>query len=67
MAKPYASTTSETVVRDPRSGRLVTIRGLGALKGQLTIDEGIDLTRPIASQVLNGSNGSTRKSSHPKP
>lgn len=54
MAKTQA-TSSEKVVRDSKSGRYVTVRGAGALKGHLTIKKGLDLTKPIASQALKGS------------
>lgn len=56
MAKTHPTTT-ETVVRDAKSGRLVTVRGLGAMKGRLSIREDVDLTKPIAAQVLKSSNG----------
>ena len=56
MAKA-GPTTTERIVRDAKSGRVVTVRGLGALKGRLTIREDVDLTKPIAAQVLKGSNG----------
>jgi hypothetical protein len=56
MAKA-GSTTTESIVRDVKSGRVVTVRGLGALKGRLSIREDVDLTKPIAAQVLEGSNG----------
>jgi hypothetical protein len=56
MAKTHPPTT-ERVVRDAKSGRVVTVRGLGALRGRLTIREDVDLTKPIAAQVLKGSNG----------
>lgn len=46
---------SEKVVRDSRSGRFVTVRGAGSLKGHLTIKKGLDLTKPIASQAMKGS------------
>ncbi|HET9639279.1 MAG TPA: hypothetical protein VFP12_08745 [Allosphingosinicella sp.] len=54
MAKPHSGPAAK-VVGDPKSGRCVTVRGAGALKGRLTIEEGVDLTKPIASQVLKGS------------
>lgn len=54
MTKTQA-TSSEKVVRDSKSGRYVTVRGAGALKGHLTITKGLDLTKPIASQALKGS------------
>jgi hypothetical protein len=52
---------SNLVVRDSRTGRFVTVRGAGALKGsRLTIRKDVDLTKPIASQVLGS--GGKRKS-----
>ncbi|HYI40353.1 MAG TPA: hypothetical protein VE053_08550 [Allosphingosinicella sp.] len=53
MEKTQA-TSSEKIVRDPKSGRYVVVRGAGSLKGQLTLREGLDLTKPIASQALKG-------------
>ena len=41
-------------VRDPKTGQVVTVRGVGALKGQLHLKKGVDLTKPIASQALKG-------------
>jgi hypothetical protein len=58
MAKAFSATT-EKVVRDAKSGRLVTVRGAGALKGHLKINKGVDLTKPIASQAMKG--GTARK------
>jgi len=37
-----------TTVRDSKSGRLITIKGVGALKGKLTISKKVDLTKPIS-------------------
>ncbi len=45
----------EKVVRDSKSGRFVTVRGAGALRGHLSIKKGVDLTKPIASQAMKGS------------
>ena len=39
------------VVRDPRTGRMVEVRGYGALKGQLKLARSLDLTKPIYDQV----------------
>lgn len=61
-AKPN---TTEIHVRDSKSGRIVTVRGVGALKCRLTLDKKIDLTKPIASQAIK-----TRKkapTASPKP
>lgn len=41
--------TSTIIVRDSKSGRLVTVKGAGALKGKLTISKKVDLTKPIFS------------------
>ena len=51
MRKPDKDTT--LAVRDPKSGRMVEVRGVGALKSsKLSIRKDIDLTKPIAAQVL---------------
>jgi hypothetical protein len=39
-------------VRNAKTGEFVTVRGVGALKGALTIRKGVDLTRPIAAQAV---------------
>jgi hypothetical protein len=38
-------------VQDSRTGRTVIVRGLGALKGRLRLDQRIDLLKPIARQA----------------
>ncbi|MFT6571013.1 MAG: hypothetical protein ACJAWY_002736 [Sphingomonas echinoides] len=43
-----ASNTPITTVRDSRSGRFVTVKGAGALKGKMTISKKVDLTKPIS-------------------
>jgi hypothetical protein len=45
-------------VRNAETGQLVTVRGAGALKGQLTLKKRVDLTKPIASQALKGGKSS---------
>ena len=45
--------TSTTTVRDSKSGRLVTVKGAGALKGKLTISKKVDLTKPIFAGSAN--------------
>ena len=59
-----APTISEKVVRDSKSGRYVTVRGVGALRGHLALKKGVDLTKPIASQALKGS---SRRKTDPAP
>ncbi|WP_026282781.1 hypothetical protein [Rhizobium sp. 2MFCol3.1] len=52
MVQVKASPASVTV-RNSRTGQLVTVKGAGALKGsELSIKPGLDLTKPIAKQVL---------------
>lgn len=51
MTKAQPTSTS-TTVRDSKTGRILTVRGAGALKGHLTIKKGVDLTKPIASQAM---------------
>jgi hypothetical protein len=47
------STHSATVVRDTKTGKIVTVHGAGALRDSaLRLKKGIDLTKPIASQTL---------------
>lgn len=53
MARAQSTLTS-TSVRDPKTGRFQTVRGVGALNGRLKLEKGVDLTKPIASQVLKG-------------
>jgi hypothetical protein len=65
MAKTQPS-TSEKVVRDSKSGRFVTVRGAGALKGHLTIKKGVDLTKPIAAQAMARSKSARNGSAQAK-
>lgn len=63
MAKAQPTSTS-TTVRDSKTGRFLTVRGVGALKGHLTLKKGVDLTKPIASQAMKS--GKSRKGDAPK-
>jgi hypothetical protein len=48
-----ASTSTKLIVRDAKSGRLLTVKGAGALKGStFSIQKDVDLTKPIASQAM---------------
>ena len=40
------------LIRDPRTGEMLEVRGYGALRGRLKIMPGIDLTKPIYEQVM---------------
>ena len=51
MTKTTAQTT--VTVRNAKTGKFVTVRGAGSLKGsEFQIKKGVDLTKPIASQTL---------------
>lgn len=58
--------TTVTTVRDSKSGRFVTVLGVGALKGQLTIRKGVDLTKPIAAQSGKGTRKPNGGAGHAK-
>jgi hypothetical protein len=49
---------SSRTVRNAKTGQLVTVRGVGALKEQLSLKKSVDLTKPIASQTLKGGKSS---------
>ena len=56
MSKSAAHTrngpaTPSKIVRNSKTGRMVEVRGYGALKGRLNIAKGVDLTKPIYDQV----------------
>lgn len=47
------SRVASTAVRDAKTGRIVTVEGVGALKdSDLKIRKGITLLKPIAEQAL---------------
>ena len=56
---------TSTAIRDPMTGRILTVRGAGALKGKLTLIKGVDIIKPLASQVIKG--GNLRKYGSPIP
>lgn len=54
--------TGKWAVRDSRNGRFLEVRGADSMKSsQLPLKKGLDLTKPIAEQVLKGSPGKARK------
>lgn len=53
MKKAASSSLSPKLVRDPRTGDMLEVRGYGALKGRLKIAPGVDLTKPIYEQVTD--------------
>ena len=46
------ATSSKTIVR-LTNGEEVEVRGYGALQGQLKLEPGLDLTKPIYEQVIS--------------
>lgn len=57
-AAKHQTNGSLQTVRNARTGQLVIVCGVGALKGQLVLKKGVDLTKPIASQALKGGKSS---------
>jgi len=51
MAHVFPASSPSKTVRDTRSGRLVQVHGLGALRGKLPLRPDVDLTKPIFEQV----------------
>ncbi len=45
------SAVAAPTVRDARTGRVLPLKGYGALKGQYAVRRGIDLTKPISEQA----------------
>lgn len=41
-------------ITDKATGRVMPLKGYGALKGQFQLRKGIDLSQPIAAQVMKG-------------
>lgn len=39
-------------IRNKETGEVLVLHGYGSMKGKLELREGIDLTKPIAAQVL---------------
>jgi hypothetical protein len=57
-------TTGKWAVRDRESGRFLEVRGADAMKSsKLPLMNGLDLTRPIAEQVLERTGAKPRKRS----
>lgn len=40
-----------TTIRDSRSGKLLPLKGYGALKGEFKVRSGLNLSQPIAAQA----------------
>ena len=53
--------TGEWMLRDPRTGQYVELRGANSMKvSDLPLRKGIDLTKPIAAQALGAGSGSQK-------
>jgi hypothetical protein len=49
-----SSAASPVTVRDGKTGRYLTVKGAKSMAGSvLSIKKGVDLSKPIARQVLN--------------
>lgn len=48
-----------TTIRDQRTGKLLPLKGYGALKGQFKVKKGLNLSKPIAAQVAKKSGKKT--------
>jgi hypothetical protein len=48
---PKSAPKSGKIICDSSTGRMVEVRGYGALKGQLELVKGVDLTKPIYDQI----------------
>ena len=46
------SASTKKTVRVSRTGKVLEVRGFGALRGQFKIAKGVDLTKPIYEQVV---------------
>lgn len=42
---------SPTTIRDSKSGRMLPLKGYGALKGEFKVRKGVNLSKPIAAQT----------------
>ena len=51
MAQSAPTSPPSKLVRDVRTGRMLEVRGAGALKGKLSLQNGVDLTKPIFEQA----------------
>lgn len=54
MLKTLPTTPTKTIV-NPATGRTLEVRGFGAMRGQLQLIKGLDLTKPIYDQVSKAS------------
>ncbi len=53
--------TGKWMLRDPRTGQYVELRGANSMKvSDLPLNKGIDLTKPIAAQALDVGPGSQK-------
>lgn len=59
-----ATAVPTKIVRNPKTGEFVTVRGAGSLKGsKFAIKKGVDLTKPVAKQALKGASSPKRRTS----
>ncbi len=58
---------SEAVIRNATTGETVVVKGFGSMKGQFAVNPEIDLTKPIAEQVLRPGRARTKRRSTDAP
>jgi len=52
---PEGASQSTKFVRNPKTGKLISVKGIGALKdSDLKLRDGLTLTKPIAEQTMSG-------------
>lgn len=54
----HPKTTVVETIRNERTGEELLLKGYGSMKGKVTVKKGVDLSKPIAAQVLNGKRAS---------
>lgn len=53
--------TGKWMLRDPRTGRYIELRGANSMKpSDLPLKKGLDLTKPIAAQTLSSDPAKTK-------
>ncbi len=46
-----------TTIRDARSGKTLTLKGYGSMKGEFQVRKGLNLSQPIAAQAAKRKSG----------
>ena len=51
------------IIQDKKTGKILTLKGYGALKGEYVVKKGINLSKPIAAQATRSKSRRATKSS----